>query len=65
MKVLQINAFCGFGSTGKIAVDIAKSLPLEDECYIAYGYFNTKYGKNYKYNVYHNVLLLIYHKDML
>lgn len=48
MKILQINAFCGFGSTGKIAVDIAQSLPKEDECYIAYGYFGTDYKKNYK-----------------
>lgn len=48
MKILQINAFCGFGSTGKIAVDIAKSLPKEDECYIAYGYYDTTYENSYK-----------------
>ena len=48
MRILQINSFCGFGSTGKIAVDIAKSLPSSDECYIAYGFFNTTYSKGYK-----------------
>lgn len=48
MKILQINAFCGYGSTGKIAVDIANSMKNGDSCYIAYGYFNTSYKKSYK-----------------
>lgn len=48
MKILQINAFCGYGSTGRIAVEIATSLPPEDECYIAYGYFDTDYPQTYK-----------------
>lgn len=48
MKILQINAFCGVGSTGKIAVDIANSLSDNDKCYIAYGYLNTDYCNTYK-----------------
>lgn len=38
MKIVQINSVCGQGSTGKIAVDIAKSLEAEGhQCLIAYG----------------------------
>lgn len=38
MKVLQINSFCGYGSTGKIATDIYKVLEEQGhECLIAYG----------------------------
>lgn len=47
MKILQINTYCGYGSTGRIAVDIANSLGPKDECTIAYGYFNTTYKKCY------------------
>lgn len=38
MKVLQINSVCSYGSTGRIAVDLAKVLKAEGhECLIAYG----------------------------
>ena len=38
MKVLQINSVSGFGSTGRIATDIADILISQgDECKIAYG----------------------------
>ena len=38
MKVIQINSVCGFGSTGKIAVDLYKALQKKNhECCIAYG----------------------------
>ncbi len=38
MKVFQINSTCGFGSTGRIAVDILKELEKNgDEGIIAYG----------------------------
>ena len=38
MKVFQINSTCGFGSTGRIAVDILKEIEANgDECIIAYG----------------------------
>lgn len=38
MKVLQINSVCGFGSTGRIATDIADLLMQQGhECRIAYG----------------------------
>lgn len=47
MKILQINTYCGYGSTGRIAVDIANSLTAKDKCFIAYGYFNTEYGNHY------------------
>lgn len=38
MKILQINSVCGYGSTGRIATDIAEILMEQgDECRIAYG----------------------------
>lgn len=38
MKVLQINSFCGYGSTGRIATDIYHELSKQGhECLIAYG----------------------------
>jgi glycosyltransferase involved in cell wall biosynthesis len=38
MKVLQINSVCGYGSTGRIAMDIYKILREQGhECLIAYG----------------------------
>ena len=38
MKVLQINSVCGYGSTGRIAYDLAKVLESNGhECFIAYG----------------------------
>lgn len=38
MRVLQINSVCGTGSTGRIAVDIAKTLEVQGhDCLIAYG----------------------------
>lgn len=38
MKVLQINSVCGYGSTGRIAVDLYKILEEQGhECLIAYG----------------------------
>ena len=37
MKIVQINATCGIGSTGKICVDISKLLTEQDiENYILY-----------------------------
>lgn len=38
MKVYQINSVCGYGSTGKIVLDLADALQANgDECRIAYG----------------------------
>ena len=38
MKVLQINSVCGFGSTGRIAVDLCRMLEKHaDECCVAFG----------------------------
>ncbi len=38
MKVLQINSVCGYGSTGRIAVDLYHTLEEQgQECCIAYG----------------------------
>lgn len=38
MKVLQINSVCGYGSTGRIAVDLYHTLEEQGhECCIAYG----------------------------
>ena len=43
MRVLQINITCGVGSTGKIALDIGKSLKEDGyESYIGYGFYDTK-----------------------
>lgn len=57
MKVLQINTYCGYGSTGKIAVDIANSLDVNDECFIAYGYFDTNYTNHYNLLKYRSSLV--------
>ena len=39
MKILQINSVCGYGSTGRNAVEIANELhKCGDQCYIAYGF---------------------------
>ena len=62
MRILQINTVCGYGSTGRIAVDIA--LEAENrghECYIAYGHGTTTYHRAYQIGTYverksHNVL---------
>lgn len=44
MKVLQINSVCGYGSTGRTAVELANEIHRRnDECYIAYGYGSTDY----------------------
>lgn len=61
MKIVQINAVCGKGSTGRIAVDIANA--AEDcghECYIAYGHGSTDYHRAYKIgnkyeHLFHNI----------
>ena len=42
MKVMLINAYCGWGSTGKIVEGIADTLIQQGhEAYIAYGYYKT------------------------
>lgn len=44
MKIVQINATCGVGSTGKICVEISELLSLENiENYILYSYQANKY----------------------
>lgn len=49
MRVVQINSVCGRGSTGRIAVDIARQLEQQGhECYIAYGHGTTDYEKSYR-----------------
>ena len=45
VKVLQINQYCGFGSTGKIVLDIADLVIANgDECRIAYGRYEAPKG---------------------
>lgn len=62
MKIVQINAVCGKGSTGRIALDIAKEAERQGhECYIAYGHGSTDYHRGYrignKYDhLLHNIL---------
>ena len=49
MTILQINSVCGRGSTGRIALDIAKAAESKgDTCYIAYGHGNTDYAHSYR-----------------
>lgn len=49
MKVLEINVTCGTGSTGVIAVEIAKKLEERGhECFIAYGQGLSNYSNSYK-----------------
>ena len=51
MRVFQINTVCGYGSTGRIAVDLAKHIERRGaKCEIAYGRF-TK-DPNYQYTYY-------------
>lgn len=63
MKVYQINVVCGTGSTGRIAVDLAKKLEMEgDKCRIAYGRGRAPRGVNaYKIS---NVVDLYIHAFM-
>ena len=45
MKVLQINSVCGYGSTGRIAVDLYHTLKENGhDCVIAYGRGNAPEG---------------------
>lgn len=61
MKVLQINSVCGYGSTGRTAVELANEIHRRnDECYIAYGFGSTDYPYairtgNKRDHYYHNV----------
>ena len=63
MKVLQINAVCGQGSTGRICVGIADLLKANGhEAYIAYALGNSSYPDSFnismgKYDyLSHNIL---------
>lgn len=49
MKVVQINSVCGFGSTGRIAIDISETLDSKGyENYIIYGRKNSEYKNSIK-----------------
>ena len=49
MKVLQINTVCGYGSTGRNAIELAQALMEQGhECYIAYGQGTTTYKNSFK-----------------
>lgn len=62
MKIVQINSVCGYGSTGRITVDIAEAAEKRGHvCYIAYGYGNTTYHRAHKIgnrveHLFHNVI---------
>ena len=50
MKVVQINSYCGTGSTGRIAVEISKRLnEMKYENYIFYGVGDTQYKGGIKF----------------
>lgn len=64
MKILQINATCGIGSTGRIVIDIGDVLKQKGfKNYIAYGYYTSelnnalklKWGRK-KYSLYVELL---------
>lgn len=61
MKIVQINSVCGYGSTGRIAVEIAEAAEKRGHiCYIAYGYGDTTYHRAHKIgnrveHLFHNV----------
>lgn len=49
MKILQINSTCGYGSTGRIAVELYNTLLNEGhECVIAYGRYSAPNVKTIK-----------------
>ena len=51
MKVVQINATCGTGSTGKICIDVSKLLAENNiENYIFYSFGQSDYPLGIKYN---------------
>lgn len=46
MKILQINAYCGYGSTGRIVMDIVNAISKENKenkSYVIYGFFRNEY----------------------
>lgn len=50
MKVVLINNVCGFGSTGRICVDISDYLIKNGhQCTIAYGHGNSSYPYSFKF----------------
>lgn len=50
MKAIQINSVCGYGSTGRITVDISKLLSENDiENYIFYGIGDCEYENGIKF----------------
>ncbi len=50
MKVILINNVCGFGSTGRICVDISDHLiAAGHQCTIAYGHGYSEYPYSYKF----------------
>ena len=60
MKIVEINTVCGIGSTGRIAVDLAKVLSESGHvCEIAYGQFHTNFHPSYKIG---NILDSFIHK---
>lgn len=58
MKVVQINSYCGIGSTGRIAVEISKKLDeMKCENYIFYGVGDSEYKNGIKFGGFINVRL--------
>lgn len=52
MKIVQINPYCGIGSTGKICLSISKKLDkLNVENYILYTQSNSNYKNAINYNI--------------
>lgn len=50
MKIVQINSYCGYGSTGRIVVDISKKLNENNyENYIFYGVGKSSYENSIKF----------------
>lgn len=64
MKVLQINAYCGYGSTGRIVMDIVNATNKDNEAYVMYGFFKNEY-KNAKKILHGDGLLTVKRKILI
>lgn len=69
MKILQINTVCGWGSTGRIVLDLAETLiDSGHDCFIAYGQKSTDYKNSFKIGTYfenkwHNIGSRLYDRQ--
>ncbi|QBO59675.1 glycosyltransferase [Chryseobacterium salivictor] len=69
MKVLQINTVSGYGSTGRIVVDLTKEMVKQgNEAFISYGQKDSKYKNSFRIGTFlenkcHNILSRIFDRQ--